>query len=200
MIALIRGVAHDPIPPVIDGLRTRVRESSRFRAGFGDALPHRACSLPIAKNGTGAGTTAASATPHAKQQISFKGTSGSARPLWLLPPSFVRPPGVEFPQLPADSLLWPAVLSGGRYAGFSPFPRRASARQFRCLERTAERHTRKTQRLPTCNCGFQNSRGGSGTEESRFVHAGRTCRSSALLQVPVRDVPWRKRRWQGGSC
>ncbi len=67
MIALIRGVAHDPIPPVIDGLRTRVRESSRFRAGFGDALPHRACSLPITKNGKGAGATAASATPQAKQ-------------------------------------------------------------------------------------------------------------------------------------
>src|SRR6266481_6339088 len=67
MIALIRGVAHDPIPPVIDGLRTRVRESSRFRAGFGDALPHRACSLPITKNGKGAGATAASAAPQAKQ-------------------------------------------------------------------------------------------------------------------------------------
>jgi len=36
MIFVIRGVAHDPIPPVIDGLRTRVRESSPFRAGFGD--------------------------------------------------------------------------------------------------------------------------------------------------------------------
>jgi hypothetical protein len=54
IIFLIRGEAHDPIPPVIDGLRTRIRESSRFRAGFGDALPHRACSLPTAKNGKGA--------------------------------------------------------------------------------------------------------------------------------------------------
>jgi hypothetical protein len=34
MIFLIRGVAHSPIPAVIDGLRTRVRESSRFRAGY----------------------------------------------------------------------------------------------------------------------------------------------------------------------
>jgi hypothetical protein len=62
MIALIRGVAHDPIPPVIDGLRTRVRESSRFRAGFGDALPHRACSLPIVKNGNRAGAAAPRST------------------------------------------------------------------------------------------------------------------------------------------
>jgi hypothetical protein len=57
MIFLIRGVAHDPIPAVIDGLRTRVRESSRFRAGFGDAVPHRACSLPVrnrAKTGSAA--------------------------------------------------------------------------------------------------------------------------------------------------
>jgi hypothetical protein len=67
MLFLIRGAAHDPIPPVIDGLRTRVRESSRFRAGFGDAVPHRACSLPIAKNGKGAGATGPSATPRAKQ-------------------------------------------------------------------------------------------------------------------------------------
>jgi len=48
VLFLIRGVAHDPIPPVIDGLRTRVRESSRFRAGFGDAQPQRGCSLPAA--------------------------------------------------------------------------------------------------------------------------------------------------------
>jgi hypothetical protein len=46
MIFLIRGVGHNPIPPVIDGLRTRVRESSRFRAGYGGAAAQRACSLP----------------------------------------------------------------------------------------------------------------------------------------------------------
>ena len=46
MIFLIRGVAHPAIPPVIDGLRTRIRESTRFRAGFGDSRPKRVCSLP----------------------------------------------------------------------------------------------------------------------------------------------------------
>jgi hypothetical protein len=46
MIFLVRGIAHDPIPPVIDGVRTRVRESSPFRAGFGDAPKQRACSMP----------------------------------------------------------------------------------------------------------------------------------------------------------
>lgn len=45
MIFLIRGVVHPAIPPVIDGLRTRVRESSRFRAGFGDSQPKRGCSV-----------------------------------------------------------------------------------------------------------------------------------------------------------
>ena len=30
MIFVIRGVEHAPIPAMIDGLRTRVRESSRF--------------------------------------------------------------------------------------------------------------------------------------------------------------------------
>jgi len=32
MIFVIRGEPHDQVPPVIDGLRTRVRETSRFRA------------------------------------------------------------------------------------------------------------------------------------------------------------------------
>jgi hypothetical protein len=50
MIFVIRGEAHDAIPPVIDGLRTRLRVSSRFRAGFGDAEPHRACSVSVTKS------------------------------------------------------------------------------------------------------------------------------------------------------
>jgi hypothetical protein len=49
MIFLVRGVAHDPIPPVIDGVRTRVRESSLFRAGFGDAPKQRVCSMPSSR-------------------------------------------------------------------------------------------------------------------------------------------------------
>jgi hypothetical protein len=48
IIFLIRGLPRDPIPPVIDGLRTRVRESSRFRAGFDDEQPRRACSVSAA--------------------------------------------------------------------------------------------------------------------------------------------------------
>jgi hypothetical protein len=49
MIFLVRGEAHNPIPPVIDGLRTRVRESSRFRAGSGDVSSRRACTMPSSK-------------------------------------------------------------------------------------------------------------------------------------------------------
>lgn len=49
VIFLIRGVAHSVIPPVIDGLRTRLRESSRFRAGFGDRQPQGACSMPVSR-------------------------------------------------------------------------------------------------------------------------------------------------------
>lgn len=50
MIFVIRGVEHAPIPAVIDGLRTRVRESSRFRAGNGGAEPrHAVCRVPAAK-------------------------------------------------------------------------------------------------------------------------------------------------------
>ncbi|HXN53793.1 MAG TPA: hypothetical protein VN943_17825 [Candidatus Acidoferrum sp.] len=49
MIFFVRGAAHNPIPPVIDGLRTRVRESSRFRAGSSGAGPHGACTMPASK-------------------------------------------------------------------------------------------------------------------------------------------------------
>lgn len=50
MIFVIRGVTHAPIPAVIDGLRTRVRESSRFKAGNGGAEPRRVvCRVPAAK-------------------------------------------------------------------------------------------------------------------------------------------------------
>jgi hypothetical protein len=49
VIFLIKGAAHDPIPATIDGLRTRIRETERFRAGFGQTPPQRGCSLPVAK-------------------------------------------------------------------------------------------------------------------------------------------------------
>lgn len=46
VIFLVRGVPHDPVPAVIDGLRTRVRESGKFRAGFGEVPDQQACSMP----------------------------------------------------------------------------------------------------------------------------------------------------------
>jgi hypothetical protein len=46
MIFVIRGVAHPAIPPEIDGLRTRVRESSRFLAGYRGLERRRACLVP----------------------------------------------------------------------------------------------------------------------------------------------------------
>jgi hypothetical protein len=49
MIFVIRGVEHPAIPAVIDGLRTRVRESSKFRAGTSGAESRRACRVPMAK-------------------------------------------------------------------------------------------------------------------------------------------------------
>jgi hypothetical protein len=67
MIFVLPGVPHDPVPPVIDGLRTRVRETSRFRVGRGDTAPRRACSLPVTKNDKGADTIAPSAAPQTKR-------------------------------------------------------------------------------------------------------------------------------------
>jgi len=50
MIFLIRGAAHNGIPPRIDGVRTRVRESSRFHAGLDSLRRGAGCSVPAAKN------------------------------------------------------------------------------------------------------------------------------------------------------
>jgi len=44
ILFLIRGVAREAIPLTIDGVRTRVRESSRFRAGLDDGDSRRFCS------------------------------------------------------------------------------------------------------------------------------------------------------------
>jgi hypothetical protein len=49
MIYLIRGAKHNAIPVVIDGIRTRVRETSRFTAGRRGQEPEQGCKVP-AKN------------------------------------------------------------------------------------------------------------------------------------------------------
>ena len=49
MIYLIRGEKHDAIPSVIDGLRTRVRETSRFTAGRRGQEPEQGCKVPVEK-------------------------------------------------------------------------------------------------------------------------------------------------------
>ena len=50
MIFLIRGAAHNAIPALIDGVRTRVRESSRFHAGLDGLRPQRTCTVNAAKS------------------------------------------------------------------------------------------------------------------------------------------------------
>jgi hypothetical protein len=49
MIYLIRGEKHNAIPAVIDGLRTRVRETSRFTAGRRGQEPEPGCKVPAEK-------------------------------------------------------------------------------------------------------------------------------------------------------
>jgi hypothetical protein len=49
MIYFVRGVEHAAVPAVLDGLRTRVREGSPFRADFGGTHPRRGCAVPAAK-------------------------------------------------------------------------------------------------------------------------------------------------------
>jgi hypothetical protein len=45
MIYLVRGEKHNAMPPVIDGLRTRVRETSRFTAGRRGEEPLQGCKV-----------------------------------------------------------------------------------------------------------------------------------------------------------
>jgi hypothetical protein len=47
MIFVVRGVPRNPIPVVIDGLRTRVRESSRFTAGQRGEEAMTGCKVPL---------------------------------------------------------------------------------------------------------------------------------------------------------
>jgi hypothetical protein len=61
LIYFIRGVEHGAVPQVIDGLRTRVREGSRFRGDYGGVRPKRGCSLPAPK--TAQARTASVAKP-----------------------------------------------------------------------------------------------------------------------------------------
>jgi hypothetical protein len=64
MIFTTRGVPHDPIPAVIDGLRTRVRESSRFRAGTVGIDVPRTCKVTPAKvSANNAAAKTAAVTP-----------------------------------------------------------------------------------------------------------------------------------------
>lgn len=55
VIFMIRDVAHPPIPAVIDGVRTRVRESSRFTAGGGRGETQRTCKLAKAETSAASG-------------------------------------------------------------------------------------------------------------------------------------------------
>jgi hypothetical protein len=58
ILFLIREVAHETIPPVIDGVRTRVRESSRFLAGLDDGNSRASCSAGASNTKAPKSTTA----------------------------------------------------------------------------------------------------------------------------------------------
>ena len=49
LVYLIQGAEHPPIPPVIDGLRTRIREGTRFQVGGGDKGGRQGCRVPVNK-------------------------------------------------------------------------------------------------------------------------------------------------------
>jgi hypothetical protein len=51
-IFLLRGSLQETIPPVIDGLRTRIRESTLFRAGSGKKSQQNICSPTPTKKAT----------------------------------------------------------------------------------------------------------------------------------------------------
>jgi hypothetical protein len=60
LIYLVRGEAHEPVPVVIDGLRTRVRVGSRFKAGVGGGATDASCKVPSTATSTSPARTGAS--------------------------------------------------------------------------------------------------------------------------------------------
>jgi hypothetical protein len=58
MIFVVRGVTRNPIPAMIDGLRTRIRESSRFTAGRRDGETISGCKLPLGQTVSASKSTA----------------------------------------------------------------------------------------------------------------------------------------------
>jgi hypothetical protein len=50
LVYVLRGAPQDNIPTEIDGLRTRVRETSPFTTGRRDNEPARSCKMPVAKS------------------------------------------------------------------------------------------------------------------------------------------------------
>jgi hypothetical protein len=46
ILYVLKGKAHNPIPPAIDGLRTRIKETTGFRAGLSGHTPRHVCSAP----------------------------------------------------------------------------------------------------------------------------------------------------------
>jgi hypothetical protein len=63
MVYFIRGVEHAAVPPVIDGLRTRLREGGRFRANYGGARRKPGCPVPPAKTVRAGSTPVSIAKP-----------------------------------------------------------------------------------------------------------------------------------------
>ena len=75
MIYLVRGERHNAIPAVIDGLRTRVRATSRFTAGRRGGEPVTACRAALLK-----GTTVAGDNPQESTRESERNLRGGGRP------------------------------------------------------------------------------------------------------------------------
>jgi hypothetical protein len=46
ILYVLKGKAHNPIPATIDGLRTRIKETTGFRAGLSGDTPRHVCSAP----------------------------------------------------------------------------------------------------------------------------------------------------------
>lgn len=53
VIFLVRGASHEPVPDTIDGIRTRIRESSPFIAGLSGTDRNHGCLVPPAKPAPG---------------------------------------------------------------------------------------------------------------------------------------------------
>jgi hypothetical protein len=69
MIYVLKGQPHDFVPATLDGVRTRIKETTPFKAGVSKPVKAAACTIPKQAQKSAVRANAAPATPAAKKAV-----------------------------------------------------------------------------------------------------------------------------------